>query len=136
MIKYIALILLFAFAASLTTSSAAVADTRDCGLKQYASIDLEESANGHLLVPVTIDGTDTLMLLNTNTLTSTLMDTAVSRLSLKTHASPLRVKKLSGESYIAQMATVKTLAIGRMQLQNTEFIKYTASSLSSTAERD
>jgi len=135
LIKYIALILLFAFAASLTTSSA-VADTRDCGLKQYASIDLEESANGHLLVPVTIDGTDTLMLLNTNTLTSTLTDTAVSRLSLKTHASSLRVEKPTGQSYIAQIATVKTLAIGRVQLQNKEFIEYPASSLSSTAERD
>jgi predicted aspartyl protease len=126
---------LFVFAAPLTSSSV-VADARDCALKQYASIDLEESTNGHPLIAVTIDGIDTLMLLNTDTIASTLTDTAVSRLGLKTHSSSIHMRPSTGQPYFAQMATVKMLALGSAQFQNTEFMEIPTSTLSSTAARD
>jgi predicted aspartyl protease len=128
--------MLLVFVALSPAASLHAAEAQDCSLKQYASIDLKESPNGHLLVPVTIEGTRALMLLNTDTLASTLSEAAVGRLALQTHSSSITAKTPTGETYIPKIATAKQFSIGSAQFKNRDFFVPLTSFISITAERD
>jgi hypothetical protein len=134
--KNIALTMLLVFVALSPAASLHATEAQDCSLKQYASIDLEESPNGHLLVPVTIEGTRALMLLNTDTLASTLSEAAVGRLAIQTHSSSMTAKTPTGENYIPKIATAKQFSIGSAQFKNTHFLVPLTSFMSIIAERD
>jgi hypothetical protein len=126
--------------AVLTLSSAtawAAADSQGCKLSQLASVDLAESANGHLLVPASLAGTEVLMLLNTNTVRSTVIDAVAKRLGLKSEASSLRVHdSTTGSNSLAQLVKIQAFAVGNVRFSNLEFMEYPASALRSPNERD
>jgi hypothetical protein len=134
--KNIALTGLLVYVTLSAPTSLLAAEAQDCSLKRYASIDLEESPNGHLLVPVTVEGTRALMLLDTDTIYSTLTEAAVDRLALQTHSSSITVKTLTGETYIPKIATAKELSIGSAKFKTREFYVPLTSNISIIAARD
>jgi hypothetical protein len=134
--KNIALTVLLVFVTLSPAASLHAAEPQDCSLKRYASIDLEESPNGHLLVPVTIEGARAFMLLNTDTLASTLSEAAVGRLAIQTHSSSIAAKTPTGETYIPKIATAKQFSIGSAQFKNRDFFVPLNSVISITAQRD
>lgn len=109
-------------ALTILTSSAAFA--QDCGaLKQVASLDMTPLGNGgQMLVPVTINGAEQKMLVNTAGGISSLTDKAVETLGL--HAiDASRIKALdsagnASRSYVA----VQDFALGGLQSKGIQFM--------------
>jgi hypothetical protein len=134
--KNIALIGLVVLVTLSAPTSLHAAEAQDCILKRYASIDLEESPNGHLLVPVTIEAARALMLLDTDTRYSTLTEAAVERLALQTRSGSFVATTLTGKTYIPKIATAKELSIGSAKFKTREFHVPLTSNISITAARD
>jgi predicted aspartyl protease len=90
------------------------------------------------LVPVTIEGTAALMLLSTNTSSSTLTEAAVSRLALQTHSSSITLSTYTGKTFVPKIATAKAFSIGSAHFKPIDFmvVSLATSSMSITAQRD
>jgi hypothetical protein len=98
------------------------AESKDCQLKQYASLDLPALPNGHLIVPVTIQGTDVFMLLNTISPFSSITEIAANRLGLQIHQMPFGVNVSSGAKKIENVAAAKGLSLGYAHFNNAELL--------------
>jgi predicted aspartyl protease len=92
-------------------------ETKDCRLKQYASINLLQIRNGYLLVPVTIQDSQAFMVLNTASAFSSITENAANRLELQTKPMPLGLKANLGNQQIAKIATVRGLSLGNLQFK-------------------
>jgi hypothetical protein len=93
----------------------------DCALKRLASLDLTD--NGALLVPVTIQGTAAFMILNTSSAISTLTESAVKRLGLRTQPIPGDAIVKSGEASVKRMTTAKDFMLGEsIRFKSAEFL--------------
>jgi hypothetical protein len=105
-----------------STYAASAADERDCTLKQYASLDLAETSNGSLLVPVQIEDRSAYMVLNTVAAISALTEEAVRLLGLPTKPVPRGVEIHFGKSDIQRMASAKAFALGPVRYKGATFL--------------
>jgi hypothetical protein len=98
------------------------AEAKDCQLKRYASLDLSGLRNGYLLVPVTIQGSSALLILNTANAFSSITENAASRLALQIKRIPFGADVYSGKKPIEKIATAKGFSLGNMQFQSADFM--------------
>jgi hypothetical protein len=104
-------------------SPAHAADTRDCTLHPVASIDLIAGPSGPLLVPVSIDGHDLTMYLDTATALTWIANGAVNQLKLVTLPMPANLAPiyLGGEE-IQRMMRVKGFTIGNAKFGEADVV--------------
>jgi len=106
----------------LPQAASGAAGGKDCSLKRYASIDLVGTADGYLLVPVTIQGTRVYMVLNMATPFSSLMQSAVSSLSLQVKPMHIPFGESEDKSPNQYMATATPFEFGGIQFRSATFI--------------
>jgi hypothetical protein len=106
----------------LPTASLHSAESKDCQLKQYASLDLSVAPNGAFLVPVTLKGTHAFMILNTSNAFSTITPGAASQLALqiKTIASDMQMR--AGAKSVEKVAWVNGLTIGSVAFKSIDLL--------------
>jgi hypothetical protein len=114
--------LLLIVAASLAATPLRAAEPKNCQLKQYASLDLSELANGRLLVPVTLQGSRGSMIFNISNAFSTVTEDTVERLALQTGPVPLGAKVHSGGRPIDKMATVNGFSMGNVRFKSADLL--------------
>jgi len=107
--------------ASLAHVSVA-AEVKDCGLKRYASIDLAGAADGHLLVPVTIQATRAYMVLNMATPFSSVTQSAVDSLSLQVKPMAIPFGASADKSQVQHMATATPFEFGGIPFRSATFV--------------
>jgi hypothetical protein len=72
------------------------ADTKDCALTRYASLDLIGDPSRQLVAPVTIQDSQAYIVLSTSDAYSSLTESTVRRFSLQTRSVPIRMQVFKG----------------------------------------
>jgi predicted aspartyl protease len=106
-------------------ASAAVRDDKpvDCKLKRYASIDLTVGVNGRLLVPVTIENSDAMMVLDTGTAFSSVWQDAAVRLGLHPIPFPKGTADIHfGSIQVDQHAESRGFLLGSLKFAAIDFL--------------
>jgi hypothetical protein len=98
------------------------AATKDCALKQYASLDLVGDPSRGLVVSVTIQDLPAYMILNTSNAYGSVTESAVRRLLLQTEPVPSSVEVFAGRSPIQKLARAKSFALGSVKYAGAEFL--------------
>lgn len=112
------------------------AESKNCQLKQYGSLDLSGQPNGYLLVPVTIQGSPAFLALNTASPFSSITEAAASRLGLKIRNIPFGVEVYSGTNPIQKVATATGFILGNTQFQSADFLVISNDALGANAATD
>jgi predicted aspartyl protease len=95
----------------------------DCKLKRYASIDLTVGVNGRLLVPVAIENTDAMMVLDTGTAFSSIWQDAAVTLGLHPIPFPKGTAAPSfGNIPINQHAESRGFLLGSLKFAAVDFL--------------
>ena len=105
----------------LLQATSFAAETRACGLKQVASLDLVLAGNSYLLVPVTIQETRAYMALNLASGLSTVTESAVSRFSLKPNSIPDNFTAHAEGKIIQKLVTATPFAMGELRFKGANF---------------
>jgi hypothetical protein len=105
----------------LSQASLFAAQTKECELKQVASLDLVLADNSYLLVPVTFQETRAYMVLNLANGLSTVTESAVSRLSLKPNSIPDNFKAHAEGKVIQRLVTATPFAMGELRFKSANF---------------
>ena len=105
----------------LSPASSFAAETKECGLKQVASLDLVLAGNSYLLVPVTFRETRAYMALNLASGLSTVTESAVSRLSLKPNSIPDNFTAHAEGKAIQKLVTATPFAMGELRFKSANF---------------
>lgn len=113
---FLSVVLLF------STAAPSAAEEPDCTLKQYASLDLTETPDGSLLVPVQIEGRAVYMVLNTVAAISGMTEEAVKLLGLGIKPVPPGVEIQVGKSDVRRMATAKGFSMGSVRFKGATFL--------------
>jgi len=121
----LAAVILIALLAALPADAA---DTQ-CGLKRYASLDMQEDQSGRVLVEVTVHHTPRWMLVDTGGATSEIGEDVLSALQIKQYplAPGLHVYAVNG-SEITHWATVPSFEIGLAHFADRKFLALPSSS--------
>ena len=122
MYKNMALTLLSILLSLSSVTSLPAAQSQDCGLKRYASIDLVDSPRAKFLVPVTVEGTRGFMFLNTASPFSSMTESAANRLALQTRQMPSGAQVRSGGRSIERVATANGFTLGTVQFKSADFV--------------
>lgn len=94
-----------------------------CALKEAASLNVELSSNGAVLIPVSINGTTVHMILDTSAPASVIEQTAAERLLLGRHIVPLRTPDLSyGRARIDEYTVVAEFTLGGLTFRNLQLL--------------
>lgn len=112
---------------------ARAADSKNCQIKKYGSVELTES-NGAVLVPVMLNGKPGHMILNIASAFSAVWDKAIETIPLATHRLDSRLPPTSiGDTRLTQVAAFQSLAIGtNMGFGKGEFLVAPAAASPST----
>jgi len=103
-------------------SAASAALERDCHLKQYASLELTETVDGNLLVPVTIAERPVYMVLNSGAALSGITDEAAGLLGLATKSLPRPLGVNVGRALVHRTITTKGFSIGEVHYTVAQFL--------------
>jgi hypothetical protein len=122
--------LLLIYLVLVPASPANAADSKDCQLKQVASLELSGPPNGYLLVPVTIQGTSAFMILNTAQPFSDITEDAASRLGLPINRIPSGVQVHFGKQSIEKVATATGFSMGNAHFKSADFLVISNDSIS------
>jgi hypothetical protein len=98
------------------------AETKDCGLKRYASLDLVLVGDSYLLVPVMIQGTRAYMALNLASGFSSVTESAVNSLSLRETSIPKTLAVRADGRVVQKMVTASPFAMGEVRFKHAEFL--------------
>ncbi len=105
----------------LSQAPSFAAETKECGLKRVASLDLVLAGNGYLLVPVTFQETRVYMVLNLANGLSTVTESAVRRLSLKPNSIPNEFAAHAEGKVIQKLVTATPFAMGELRFKSANF---------------
>jgi hypothetical protein len=114
--------LVLSIMALLPQASSFAADSKDCGLKRYAAIDLVAGRNGYLLVPVTIESTRAYMVLNMGGPFSMLTETAANSLSLKASSMPNGFQVRADGRPIQKIVVATPFMLGDLKFRSANFL--------------
>jgi Aspartyl protease len=103
-------------------TSVSAAESKNCQLKRYTSIDFAGPPDGNLLVPVTISGTPAYMVLDLASPLSRLTPSAVNSLSLPTKPVPSQLGIHAGAKQIEKMATATQFELGGLRYKSADFL--------------
>jgi len=108
--------------ALMTASSASAADTQ-CGLKRYASLDMQEDQAGRVMVEVMVNHTPRWVLVDTGGATSEISEDVLNALQIKQYplAAGMHVYTSNG-SEITHWATVPNFEIGLAHFADRKFL--------------
>jgi predicted aspartyl protease len=108
------------FAGSLILASTALAE--DCRLERAASLDMKLTHDGRILVPVSIEGTSELMMLDTGSPISIVFQHVVDSLKLITRNIYQGQVFTSAGSQFTALASIKNLQIDQMTARDVRFL--------------
>jgi predicted aspartyl protease len=107
---------------SLLEPCAQAADGEHCKLLMATSLDMGFDSGGRPVVPVSVEGQDEKMLVDTGGVYSAVTENTATALHLhKDTIDPGQIYMVSGKS-LAKVATAQSFKIGRMQLQRYRFL--------------
>jgi len=98
------------------STAAVAAESKRCALKRVATVELRMGQ--FVLVPVTLQGKNLWMILNTAQTRSGLLQSTVSALNLHPHALPSDMQVVYGEQTITKQVSVDTLTLGSVRYRN------------------
>jgi hypothetical protein len=101
---------------------AQLAEADDCKLQQFASVDFTEDASGRILFPVSIEGTQKSMALDTGAEMSAVDPQVASDLHLITHPILQGMAFNTGGAAFTQEAVLHSFDIGKMHAQDAKFL--------------
>jgi hypothetical protein len=108
----------------LSQGPSVAAETKDCGLKRYASLDLVLVGDGFVLVPVMIQGTRAYMALNLASGISNVTESAVNSLSLKAISMPNNIAVRANGKIVKKMVTASPFAMGEVHFKHADFLVF------------
>ncbi len=121
--RVVGVALVFALVGPPVAEAPGDAGGADCALVQFASLDLVRTSDGSFLVPVTIQGKDALLTLDTASAFSVVSTSAKRRLGLSvSNVSPASDVEI-GHRRIEHIAHAQALSIGNVVLKSVEFLE-------------
>jgi predicted aspartyl protease len=97
--------------------------SKDCTLRQYASLYVLRSTNGAVLIPVLIGDQTVRMWLNSGSATSGMQQWAVERLGLKARPLPLSAPTVTyGSQPIKASVMIPLMALGNARFKDTDLL--------------
>jgi predicted aspartyl protease len=104
--------------------SAATAEPEKCTLFQAASLDMNIDSVGRITVPMTLNGREQRMLIDTGGYVSSIMAQTAQSLGLKLKSmAGLNVTMFNGDT-VAHYATVDTLKLGNLEARRRDFLVF------------
>lgn len=103
-------------------SSLSIAYADDCKLQQLASLDLKTDSQGHLLVPVTIAGSQRQLLLDIQAAYTGITENTANALSLVRERMPKDVRVMVGGHWITELARVPAFQMGSLHAENIKLL--------------
>jgi aspartyl protease len=91
---------------------------QQCGLKVEADLDVTSTPGGLIRVPVSINGTDAWMLLNTGSAFTFVSDAATKAFNLKRGPLPFGTGLSAGGKAVTEMVTIDSLRLGHLEFRS------------------